>query len=239
MKNDISNIMSKLTVAELGKLKLKDDIGSMLGKTRIYSEDDFDIALSKQDRSNKVRFFFYECLFKELMIIYLTFQGIVESINKRFLIINGIRIFACWSESIDLSRQMITVERMNNHYGDDPGDNETWLRNRFIGFNDELINTNENISTIYDNIKESIIQYLNYRDLIKGMADRLGLPELEAIIGDDALSDVETLNMWAVGKNLKSPLKKLFQEIDIEELEQKKRTDIQEKIKELMTWVED
>ena len=56
MKNDISNVMGKLTGAEIGKLKAKDYIGILTGIIPTYSKDDFDNAINKQDRENKVKF---------------------------------------------------------------------------------------------------------------------------------------------------------------------------------------
>jgi len=237
MRGDISSVMGKLTGAELGKLSLKDDIGILVGIARTYSEDDFDMALSKQDRSNKVKYVNYGNLTMMLKILCLTHKWNLESIETLCLRLNLLRVYTMYAESLNISRELLTIERIKDNFGNEAGETESWLRDMFDKILEGLLDQKDGISLIYDNLRESVIQYFNYRDLIKGLAERIGFPELADITGD--ISDIETLNVWAVGKRLESPYKELFQKIDIEELEQKKQTDIQEKIDEIMTLIED
>lgn len=238
MKIDISSVMGKLKGAEIGKLKAKDYIGILTGINPTYSEDDFDNAINKQDRDNKVNFLNYGHLSKELMILCLNYRIIVDQIEKLTFKLNWFRLFISSMDFIDIGRESLTIERIKNHFGDDPGEQETGLRDFCINIRDGLLDEREGISQIYDTLKYGITHYFVCKDMIKALSERLDFPELEAVINDDPLPSVENLNAWALDLPKDNPYKELFQAIDIESLKNVKQFDVKKKVDELMTWLD-
>jgi len=239
---DVLDIMSKLTGVELGKLIMKDTIGTLTGISRTYSEHDFEIVINKLDWSEKKDYLNYTHLCNYLMVYCLFYLNIVDKIEKKYLVFQTLSLFIIFVEKLNIARQLCTHDRiargMKHKEGefDDPGNSEVLLRDTVKELSDFVMDSKDDISEIYSSLKDWIIQYFSFRDLLKELSERLGLPELARVVSD-TLSNIEAMNKQV--DDLPEQYKGLFQKIDIGELEKQKKTDFKEKIEILMTLVGD
>jgi len=210
---DVLVIMGKLDGVELGKLFLRDTIGIFSGIKRVYSENDFDIAVRKQERTKQVKFFQYvhfsECISLRVYCYWIAIDGINELLHK----LDGFQSVIVFTKFSDSISKVLTCDRLIHNFGDVPGDIEKLLRDKSTELCDKLLETKEAIAKIYSNLKEYLILYFSCRDLLQGLSDKLSLPELGAVLSDDTLSNIEAINSWIDG--LEMPYRELFQKVDI------------------------
>lgn len=154
MKTDISNVMGKLTGAELGRLFLKDEIGIMAGISPTYSRDDFDKATAKMERTEVKKYLDCWHLSKELLIMCWIHWWSQAMLRKYVLHLDRFRSFEILFELLDDK-----------------------------GF-ELYENSKEQFNKLQTLITENIVTYLNSYELLKETANRFGLPELEVIAGD-------------------------------------------------------
>jgi cytochrome b involved in lipid metabolism len=109
MKNNISNIMGKLTGAELGRLHIKDYIGIIAGITPTYTVKDFEIAINTLDRLDSWKFSDYDHLSHELMEQCLLHKINLKDINRYCLTLNFLILIAGVDYSVSKFKEEIPI----------------------------------------------------------------------------------------------------------------------------------
>jgi hypothetical protein len=233
--NAVSNIMAKLSGAELGKLFLKDTVSSMQGQDFTYSLQDWETYRNRLDRSERYRFNDYLHFCEKLEIHVFLCWNARDGLYREIVKLNTLKGLINKTETLEAIRQLLTCERIGRDETE-PGDTESKLIDWVNKYNEALTDAKDGISQIYTAIAEWLKLYFTLMEVIKGLSKRMELPELETIISDDTLSQIADLNTWAA--ELPEEYRDIFQTIDIDELAKVRLIDIDERINLLMSYIE-